>query len=386
VAGRIVWKNCVGQQRIKDALAAAFENDTLGHAYLFCGSAGVGKFQAALELAFALLCESEGEVPCYRCRSCSSLRGYSHPDFHLVFPLKLEKSHKSSGDSTKLSDEGWKYVAEETVKKIQNPYTVSDTRLLNIPVDWIRELNHSIGRGTIQGKKNVSIICDVDVMQATTANAMLKMLEEPPRDTVIFLLTERPHTVLPTIRSRCQIFRFGSISPEELRKALSERCRLDPQDATITYAIECADGSLGKALTLMQEPLNLFAEEAVKLWRLCVNRTSGLVAAKALEEVCDKLLGGGYDYEAAQKLLLTFLHMLRTQFFGARAHHTSPVPETSAEETRFFANETDTQVRLFACCEKAVSGVRARGNILLILLTFIVSMTEILHGQDKQTG
>jgi len=383
VAKKIVWKQFVGQQRIKDALASAFENNTLGHAYLFCGSAGTGKFQAALELAFALLCESDGEAPCYACRSCASLRGYAHPDFHLVFPLKLEKTHRSSGDSGSLSDEGWRHVAEETKKKIENPYTVSDTRLLNIPVDWIRELNHAIARGPVQGKKNISIICDVDVMQAITANAMLKTLEEPPPDTLIFLLSERPHAVLPTIRSRCQIFRFGSIAQEDMRKALSERCALDQHDPQIAYAIESADGSLGNALALIREPLNLFAEEAGKLWTLCVNRAPNAAVAQALEEVCENTLGGGYDYEAAQKLLLAFLHRLRTEFFGAQPDQEQTGTAIPAGKTLFIAGEADMQARLFACCEKAISAVRARGNILLILITFVVSILEIMHGKDK---
>ncbi len=228
VPKKLVWKHVVGQRRIRDTLGTAFENASLGHAYLFSGPVGVGKFQTALELAFALLCNSTEEVPCYKCDACRQILTYAHPDFHCVFPLSLSKEHKAGGDSSKLSDDGWKYIAEQTRFKIENPYTVTESRIRHIPVEWIRELNHSIIRGTIQGNINVAIICDVDVMQAASANAMLKTLEEPPPNTIMFLLTPRPHAVLPTIRSRCQIIRFGSVAPDEATSALCRKTGLVP--------------------------------------------------------------------------------------------------------------------------------------------------------------
>ena len=379
---KLVWKNLIGQSRVKEALSAAFESQSLGHAYLFCGASGVGKFQSALELAFALLCNREGEVPCYECESCRQILSYSHPDFHLVFPVILEKSHKSPGDSSKLSEDGWKYISEETLKRINNPYSAVESRLMHIPVEWIRELNHSIMRGTIQSKTNVAIICDVDIMRRASANAMLKTLEEPPSNTVIFLLSQRPHAVLPTIRSRCQTVRFGSIPNDDLIHSLSTKSVLDPDDPKISYAVQCAAGSYGKAVVLIEESIDTYAEQAEYLWDLCVQKASYRKVTKALEAIADEYLGGGFDYAAAEKILLSFLHIIRKTFFQniseKEAYIIKAEKVSFSEVPTVYAGAMDN---LYTSCERAISAVRARGNVLMVLITFLMSVAEILHGQ-----
>ncbi len=75
---------------------SAFDNGTLGHAYLLCGDAGCGKFAVAFDLAQALLCLSDTQKPCGECVSCKKVKKYSHSDFHVIMPVVLEKEHKSS--------------------------------------------------------------------------------------------------------------------------------------------------------------------------------------------------------------------------------------------------------------------------------------------------
>ncbi len=377
----LVWKQLVGQNRVKETLSTAFMNGSLGHAYLFSGPAGMGKFQVALELARALLCTNENNVPCYTCESCRQIDSFSHPDFHCVFPIALDKEHKVSGENTKLSDSGWQFVGDETRKKIKNPYLLTETRLLRIPVDWIRELNHSIMRGTIQGKTNVAIICDVDVMQAGSANAMLKTLEEPPANTLMILLTQRPHTVLPTIRSRCQIIRFGSIAEDVLIRALSEECSLDADDAKVKHAVNNASGSYGKALSLVEESLDVFAEQAIHLWQLCAKKVPLNTMIERVEQVTEEYLGDGYDYAAGEKLLTSFLHIIRTTFFQGIPEKGKYINGIDTDNAGIHV-EVEMADQLFTSCEKAISAVRARGNVLLILITFLMSVSEILHGKE----
>ncbi len=379
---KLVWKNLVGQKRIKETLAAAFENNALGHAYLFSGPEGVGKFQAALELGRALLCLGEKEVPCYSCESCRQVSANSHPDFHCVFPVALSREHKRSGESSKLSEDGWCYIADETRKKIENPYVLAGSRLLHIPVEWIRELNQSIIRGTIQGKINIAIVCDVDVMQAASANAMLKTLEEPPPNTIMFLCTQRPHAVLPTIRSRCQVIRFGSIAAEDMTSALSRTTSLSSDDKNLVQAVARAGGSYGKALSLIEESLDEYAAQAHKLWELCINAASMCTVTAALETTTQEYLGGGYDYAAGEKLLVSFLHIIRSTFFKNIVGNEKYI---NVLPTGDFAVAVDvaTADKLCAACEKAIAAVRARGNLLLVLCTFFMVLSEIIHGKSK---
>lgn len=378
----IVWQKLIGQKRVKETLSKAFANNALGHAYLFSGDPGVGKFQAALELALAVHCEKNGEVPCYTCASCRQILNYAHTDFHLIFPVALDASHKRQGDSSKLSEEGWDFIAKEAHKKLADPYILNESRLRTLPVDWIRELNHAVMRGAIQKKSNVVIICDVDIMKKESANAMLKTLEEPPPGTIILLLTSRLYSVLPTIRSRCQVIRFGSLGPEDVSAALVKIYEKKPNDPEIQYAVESGAGSYGRAKDLIDESLEAYSEQAFLLWKHCLNKSSWNTLTEALEEVNEEYLGGGWDYAAAEKLLISFLHIIRKTFFR-NIHGTekyfmggNPLPEIEGFDI-------STADGLYVQCEKAISNIRSRGNVLLVLVTFILSVLEIIHGKNE---
>ncbi len=257
--------------------------------------------------------------------------------------------------------------------------------MLHIPVEWIRELNHSVSRGTIKGKTNVAIICDVDIMQAASANAMLKTLEEPPPDSLILLLTKRPHAVLPTIRSRCQIIRFGWISPGAMAHSLCKEYSLDSDTPDIKHAVACADGSYSKAKLLIEESLDIFAGQANALWQLCLKESSfNNNVITALEILVEDYLGIGKDYAACEKLLIAFLHIIRSTFFRSIGDTENYINKLSTHEISNSGLCAESIEKLFAECEKAISAIRARGNILLVLTTFIMSVMEIIHGEKYE--
>lgn len=378
----LIWQKVVGQKRIKKTLAAAFETKSLGHAYLFCGAPGVGKLQTALELACALLCDNKEKVPCYSCDSCRQVLTLAHPDFHCVFPVVLESNHKSSGDSSKLSEEGWDHIARETRNKLENPYAVDESRIKHIPVEWIRELNRAILRGTIKGKKNVSIICDIDTMQPASANAMLKTLEEPPPNTIIFLLTQRYYSVLLTIRSRCQIVRFGSLSSHDIAQSLGNVYSRSCDDPQIIHTTACAAGSYGKALILFNESVNQFMDKALEMWKLCVQKQSVSHITSFLEHLMQSELDGGRNYTSTEKILISFLQIIRTTFFhtinGAEKYIYLHYPELTGTQNL----DVRKIAGIVSNCEKAIASIRVRGNILLVLYTFLLSVSELMHGKE----
>ncbi len=386
MAKQLVWQQLVGQERVAQTLASAFSSNTLGHAYLFSGDAGVGKFQAALEICMALHCEHASQVPCFNCSSCTQILNYSHPDFHVVFPVTLDASHKSSGDSTKLSEAGWNYIAEETRYKLANPYSIEETRLKHIPVEWIRELNHSIMRGSVKGGVNTAIFCDVDTMQKESANAMLKTLEEPPARTMIILLTSRPHSVLPTIRSRCQIIRFGNIASQEMRQALIKVHAEGRDETSLDHVVERANGSMGKALLLLEESLDEFSEKAAALWEACASKMPWQRVNAELEALSQELLGGGWDYAAGEKLMLSFQFIVRKTYFQTIQGAQNYLSNESALSPEVPPLDIYKAEKLYASCENSVSAVRSRVNAHLVLLCLIMEIMEILHGKEYQAS
>lgn len=371
------WGKLVGQERIKETLSSAFVNNTLGHAYLFCGDAGVGKFAAAFDLCMALLCKSEGHKPCGTCVSCQKMIKYGHPDFHLVMPVALETEHKKD---SKLTDEGWKFVAECALERITDPYKIrSFSSIPQIPLDWVKEVNQSILRGALEGDRNVAIIDGIDLLSPEAANAMLKTLEEPPPGTVLLLLTERIHAVLPTIISRCQIMRFAWLQPEIIGAQLAKKYSVSPQDNRIQDVADC--GSIGKAMVLYENPGAEVRTDAENMWKLC-SEGNWL----ALFELIDKL-NKIDDYGFYEKFFTEMMQLIRNSFF-TKLGGTENYIRVNGDRTVALGNvATPRKIQdLMEICENAIRQIGCRANISLVFVNFTISLMGILNVKKQQVG
>jgi DNA polymerase III delta' subunit len=380
----INWQHSVGQNRVKEVLAAALANNTIGHAYLFSGDAGCGKFAVALDLALALLCENKEASgrPCMTCASCRKASHYAHPDFHVIMPLVLAKEQKdSSGD---LNDDGWKHISTSVLSRIEHPYTLPDhSKVPEIPVEWIRETNHTIMRGPLDGAYNVVIIDGVDLMRKESANSMLKTLEEPRAGTVMLLLTNRFPGVLPTIVSRCQILRFSWLSPTEIRDGLVKQLPIDMTDPRQQGLLENVvhSGSLGRALELWNnpsEPGDEIAESAV-FWDLCVSQNwPGLAALiDRLSEWNDFSRFENFFLETIARIRNTFLSELpgtENVFSGDRSRIVAFTGARDLEQVEKFSG----------LCQHSIAAVRAHANSTLVLANFAIALTEALQHGEKQ--
>jgi DNA polymerase-3 subunit delta' len=371
----ITWPHCVGQQHIKDNLEAAVTNGTLGHAYLFAGQEGSGKFAAALDLALILLCDAKDNRPCMTCPSCQKVLHYAHPDFHLILPVELREGDKKDN---KLTEDGWAHIAEEAKNRVQNVYSLPDhAKKPDIPVDWIRELNHAILRGNIEKNVSVTILEGVDraLLKDLSADSMLKLLEEPPAGTVFLLLTDHLSNVLPTIVSRCQILRFGWLSPDEIRAELANRFSIDPSDPRLAGVVHT--GSLGRALDAWNHPADDVAQEAMAYWDLC-RRGNWMDVARCIDRLSE-----WEDFSRYEQLFLVIMDRLRNSFL-------SELPGT---ENIFLGGQPRYPAlslphgrieRLLSVCEHSIAAVRARGNITLVLANCASALTETLHGEKQQ--
>lgn len=172
---------------------AVMARDRVPHALLLAGPGGVGMEEFAACMAARLLCErppAEG-VTCGTCRSCHLLAAGSHPDF-----MRLEGDPKSG----------------------------------QIRIDMVREMIHFLQLSTHYGRK-VALVLPADAMNRAAANSLLKILEEPPPDSVLILCTQRPGTLPVTIRSRCQRILFHAAREPGIAQWLAGRAGLDASAA-----------------------------------------------------------------------------------------------------------------------------------------------------------
>ncbi len=153
--------------------------NTLPHALLLRGRAGIGKHDFALDLSHALLCANPNkDAACGACPSCLWLKQGTHPDLRLITPENEDENE----DSPK----------KKTAKKTQ------------ISVSQIRQLFDYLSLSSHQQGKRIILISPAETLNLASANALLKMLEEPPANTLFLLVSSQPQRLLPTILSRCQ--------------------------------------------------------------------------------------------------------------------------------------------------------------------------------------
>lgn len=181
-----MWRGIAGIDFAVERFRRALERGRLASTYLFVGPQNIGKAALATELSRSLLClgRHAGEIdPCDRCPSCRALDAGAHPDF-----LQVAKPADRSSLPISL--------------------------LLGARERRGREgLCHDLSLRPALSGRRVALLNDSDTMDVESANCLLKTLEEPPAGSVLILIAENEARVLPTIRSRCQVFRFQASSP-----------------------------------------------------------------------------------------------------------------------------------------------------------------------------
>ncbi len=226
-----------GQEQADRLLGSALADGRLAHAYLFAGPEGTGKLTSALALAAAVMCR-ESDTWCGTCRNCARVAGMDHPDVRMTIPSKKSTAPEELADLMRTR-------AGDGITPLRMPGNSY------IGIDHVRELEARMARPAFESGWRVEIIVDAHRMTEQAANALLKSLEEPPEDTLIILLTSAIQWLLPTIRSRAHLVRFGRVEPGLIADELLRRCRVDPKTAERLAA--ASDGSPGRALKMASD-------------------------------------------------------------------------------------------------------------------------------------
>lgn len=270
------FDDVIGQNKVKQQLKRMLAENRMPHALLFAGAEGCGKLPMAIALAQRLLCQhptTENEA-CGSCMGCKMAEKLAHPDLHFIFP-----TIKPTGQSSVvLSDQflpEWRKQVEHT------PYFSRQTWLKDMGVEkqqsiiGVAEANNIIAKlsnVSSQGGYRVVIIWLAEQMNVECANKLLKILEEPPQQTVFILTSNHPERLLSTILSRTQRIDFAPLSVDDISQALQHLNGLQPTDA-MTMA-RAAAGSYVTALdqVTMNADNAQFFDLFVLFMRLCYMR------------------------------------------------------------------------------------------------------------------
>lgn len=300
------WTDIINQSRATTTLQRAIGQGRVAHAYLFHGPHGVGKRAVGLTFAQALQCEQTDDAPCGTCTPCTKVERMVHPDVHVLFPYPKGTEKEEVGERIQLLGEN-PYAAIDFVRRpsLSDPSATSNKQVM-YHIDRIHEdLLRPMSLRPLEGQYKIALVTDAEHMNEEAANAFLKLLEEPPAQTVFVLTTSRPDQLLPTILSRCQHLRFDSLSAESIEEALIEREEVSSERAAMFARM--ADGSYSHAIDLLENEELLESRELV----LDFFRHAYTQNIDQLDEVVQDISGKGRErVKAVLRFMLRWLRDL----------------------------------------------------------------------------
>ncbi len=224
------------QADLYERLCRFFREQRLPGSLLFAGKKGVGKWLVADALAKTITCLNSPDGFCGKCASCRQAESFCHPDIFYLVPMPKEKKDKEDNDVDKR-------LITYLQKKRQQPYSDASEDVTNfITIDNIRQFQSSLARYPSLAKHKVGIIYEAERMLPATMDSLLKTLEEPPRDSFLFVCTDQPRFLLPTIRSRLQRINFPALDPEFISSHLRQNFEVPEKE--IGVIARFAGGSL----------------------------------------------------------------------------------------------------------------------------------------------
>ena len=247
------FKDIIGQEAVKKRLTDAVKEGRISHTQLFLGAEGSGNLPMAIAFAQYVNClQPTDSDSCRECSECLKYQKLQHPDLHFSFPVSTNAEVKKNPVS-KLFLPAWREIVLESPyfnltdwqEKIQ-----TENKQLNISKEESTEIIKALQYKVYEAKYKVMIIWYPEKLHTSAANALLKILEEPPEKTLFILVAHDTEQLLPTVLSRTQMVKFPPLPIEELQNVLAEKENLDEEQAL--KIAKMSDGNYLQAIRLIK--------------------------------------------------------------------------------------------------------------------------------------
>ena len=377
------FSEVIGQEDVKDRLRELVRERRVPNTLMFCGPGGSGKMALALAFASYLLGERDGEASLLADSQAivnaeAMLARWEHPDLHFTYPVI--KPVGTSAEHKMTSDD---FTHEWHELLCKSPYFSMDAWLTCmdaanqqaiIGAGESDELTRKLSLKSSQGGYKVSIIWLPERMNVECANKLLKLLEEPPRQTVFIMVCEEPDALLDTIKSRTQRIDIKRIDDAALEQALIERRAIDADTAHRIARI--AGGNWLRALENLEagNENRLFLDMFIMLMRLAYQRN-----IKELKQWSEAV--AGYGREKQRRLLRYMMRMVRENFmynFGQPelCYLTQEEENFSCKFARFI-NEANV-VDINELLQKAHRDIGQNANAKIVFFDLALQMIVLL--------
>lgn len=374
------FADVIGQDNIKQRLVQLSKGDRLPHALMLCGPAGSGKLSLALAFASYLLCEGnkDGGEACGSCPQCAMLRKWEHPDLHFSFPVirpaGTSSEHKMSSDD--FIQEWREMLCKSTYITMDNWLTAMDAAnqqaLMGVGESDV--LIRKLSLKSSQGGYKISVIWLPERMNGECANKLLKLLEEPPAQTLFLMICEDPEQLLDTIRSRAQRIDVKRIDTSAVEEALQRLRGIEP--AMAHRLARVAHGSWTKAIGELDanSENRQFLDMFIMLMRLAYMRN-----IKDLKKWSEAV--ASYGREKQRRMLVYFARMVRENFvYNFRVSElTYMTEEEEAFAKKFspFINERNI-VEISELINLSIRDIGQNANAKMVFFDFALRIIMLL--------
>jgi len=387
------WQRIIGHEPQLRVLKTALGADRLAHAYLFAGPEGSGKETVAFELAKILNCRNSdlhpGEGSCDECESCWQADRLMHPNIEYLFPVEaalLEPYDPMKKENRKVAEARERYEALLDEKRRNPFFTPTMERSMGILTEQVVMLQQKASLAPRDGGKKVFIISQAERLHPTAANKLLKLLEEPPAHVMFVLVSSRPESVLPTIRSRCQTLTFARPKPVEIEAWIARRApQLD--EAERRFIVSLSRGNLASALELIEaETGDGTAPAVVGIRNKAVDYLRNILVPVKFHEAigaCEELSKNSTRTEQLiflDALLLFFQDVTRRSIAPAFAELNNPdISDSTDRFVKAFPNRD--LYRASTVIEEAMRSLERNASVLLVIAGMTAELREILQGK-----
>jgi DNA polymerase III subunit delta' len=372
----MLFSDIIGQEEIRKKLIASTQAGRVSHAQLFLGKNGTGTLPLALAYVQYVNCENPRESDsCGTCRSCRQTMAVEHPDLHFSYPVITKKP----GQKPVALD----YIQEWRAALKENPYLSY--------ADWMTAIDAENKQGNITAEECRDIIKKLSLkplydgykillmwmpeMLGKEGNILLKILEEPPANTLFILVAEDEKQLLPTIISRTQMLRVPAIASRMLQDALVERNQVDVEKAS--QIAHLAEGNYNDALKLINEVENDFTQAFIDWMRACFRPDMPVVL-----KWVDTMAGTGR--ESQKNFLLYSLRMIRESMLaGTRVPVLNHLSQSEYEFVQKFSamiGEANA-AELSAALSTAHYHIERNANPKILFFNLSLLINELLQRQ-----
>ena len=283
----MIYSNLIVNSNNWSSLTNLWGGNKLPNAFLFYGPQGSGKEGHAIELAALLNCKKSIKMrACGSCNSCKKTRSFQHENVKLILPFP-RGNIKSSNDSIKKAFTNSMLIdyRNELSKKELDPYYPIHLNGANsILINSIREIKHDISLSTINNDWKIILIFNAEklcIPSPESANALLKILEEPPKNTFFILTSSYPKAIIETIKSRCQKIYFSPI-PNDIHKDLLIKSGINSDHAHLLANISSGNMTISnqiyKKFDDLITNLNLFIETCFSFNPILWNKYTDMIS------------------------------------------------------------------------------------------------------------